>query len=712
MKSNAAALRQRTTIADAAGAASDMRGAASPPSSPPPLAGAPASSSSLPVLASSFLRLSRPLLRLLPAFAALLAAALFLWISKSHTPHSDAASPPSSSTDACSSFITVPVPRLHLNYSSHAGWSGLSYEQMARLRRPLILHGPRAPVAQWSKERKQQQQQESSSASVSASASTVSLRNSPLSIASLLRRFPSLPVLSHPSTHPSFSTAHPHKPLERLSGRTVRESVAQSKRQSPSHCVMREDAENKEDAKRRDRRINCTDEFEYFSLRLSSLPADLSSAAAPLIRPLEVPSFPSTAHQSNLWIGRSGIRTAGHFDLQFNFFAQLEGKKHFTLFAPSAPLRLFPNTHPHQAHTWPVEEPPLQTPRQKQTPQKHPSQSHSSPLAADESNEEEAEEEANPLPAPKSCEGFVPLDESVWPLHTGSQNPSPPSSRIRRYVADLSSGDVLLVPPLWFHAVTTVTRSVSVNVWSDAPEYSLLQDELYALPLPLESDSTARARVSALLYYLRRLILAVTQQGERGLQRSRGTKAERLKTALWLQWTTRWIMQQRFHRPLLDDLIRRAERAPVADAETDAVRDAIRIGCMDGAEEAARSAVEQWQTEEHEARWVRGITPTVQLFERIREATRPVDPTRSHTEDGGDDDGASRSAADADASSMDPSVVDQSDAIVSLLLANYVEWAMMAVLGGGTNGDARTMIDFVHCCFMRGKELEGDQEGA
>jgi hypothetical protein len=478
---------------------------------------------------------------------------------------------------------------------------------------------------------------------------------------------------------------------------------------------MREDATNEEEAKRRDRRSNCTDEFEYFSLRLSSLPSDLSAAAAPLVDPLRVTSFPSTAHQSNLWVGRSGIQTAGHFDLQFNFFVQLEGKKQFTLFAPSAPLRLFPNTHPHQAHTWPVEEPTLQA-RQKQ-----PSQTHSSPLAADESDEEEAEEAANRLPSPKSCEGFVPLDSDeadARPLHTGSsQKHSPPPSLIRRYVADLSSGDVLLVPPLWFHSVTTVSRSVSVNVWSDAPEYTLLQDELYALPLPLESEWTERARVSALLYYLRRLILAVSQQGESGLQRSRGTKAERVKTALWLQWTTRWITAQRFHRPLVDQLIRRAERAPRTEQQN-AFWEAILFDCcmpVDGAEGAAQYAVEQWQTEEHQARWLRGITPTVQLFERIREAARPVDLTRSHTTDGDDDAGASaasRSTVDADASSMDPSVADQSDAIVSLLLANYVEWAMMAVLGGGTNGDARTMIDFVQCCFMRGDELKGEEEEA
>lgn len=41
-------------------------------------------------------------------------------------------------------------------------------------------------------------------------------------------------------------------------------------------------------------------------------------------------------------------------------------------------------------------------------------------------------------------------------------------------VAVVSPGDMLVVPPYWYHHVETLEESVSVNVWSDAPEYNLM----------------------------------------------------------------------------------------------------------------------------------------------------------------------------------------------------------------------------------------------
>ena len=41
-------------------------------------------------------------------------------------------------------------------------------------------------------------------------------------------------------------------------------------------------------------------------------------------------------------------------------------------------------------------------------------------------------------------------------------------------VAEIGPGDMLIVPPFWFHHVETLEESVSVNVWSDAPEYRLM----------------------------------------------------------------------------------------------------------------------------------------------------------------------------------------------------------------------------------------------
>ncbi len=41
-------------------------------------------------------------------------------------------------------------------------------------------------------------------------------------------------------------------------------------------------------------------------------------------------------------------------------------------------------------------------------------------------------------------------------------------------MAEVRAGDMLVVPPFWFHHVETLEESVSVNVWSDAPEYATL----------------------------------------------------------------------------------------------------------------------------------------------------------------------------------------------------------------------------------------------
>jgi len=531
---------------------------------------------------------------------------------------------------ACAAFVTVPVPRLR-DESSSLGWAGLSLEQLALLRTPLILTGPRSPLAQWT-------------AALHASG-----RN-PFSSDNLLHRFPKLPVLSQPASQPSFATAHADKPLESWSGLG---DVTQRnrKRQAPARCVLREDAADEAAAVVRDQRLNCSARFEYFSMRLAALPKDLSDAAAPLVTPLQLSGAAlghqkagDIRHQSNLWLGRAGVRTSGHFDLQYNFFAQLEGRKRFKLLPPDAPVRLFPNTHPHQAHTWPAPN-----------------------ATADDRVHHPA------------CDGLTLLEPD------DSKNAPVEKQKLTRYVADLSAGDVLIVPPLWLHHVTTLSRSVSVNVWTDAPEYALAQHELYALPVPLETDWAVGERVTALVYYLRRMVSAVTVQGQQPKDADRDD-AEEAKTRAWLNFADRWLVRQRFHEPLLAEMLARVEQAPLTPAET-VLRDAIQTECASfSAAGVVRRSVEHWQTEEHESRWRRGIDPVLSVFERIRSAARPVDSSA----------GASAAFSHADAFSVN----DHSDAIVSLLLANYVEWVSYALLGD------KALLWFAHLCLLRANPNE------
>ena len=48
--------------------------------------------------------------------------------------------------------------------------------------------------------------------------------------------------------------------------------------------------------------------------------------------------------------------------------------------------------------------------------------------------------------------------------------------RASAYTAVLTPGDMLSVPPFWYHHVETLEESVSVNVWSDSSEYAIIND--------------------------------------------------------------------------------------------------------------------------------------------------------------------------------------------------------------------------------------------
>ena len=48
-------------------------------------------------------------------------------------------------------------------------------------------------------------------------------------------------------------------------------------------------------------------------------------------------------------------------------------------------------------------------------------------------------------------------------------------------------GEVLYLPPYWFHSVITMEPSLSLNIWSDSNDY-LLMEEVLNSPIPFETD--------------------------------------------------------------------------------------------------------------------------------------------------------------------------------------------------------------------------------
>jgi len=110
---------------------------------------------------------------------------------------------------------------------------------------------------------------------------------------------------------------------------------------------------------------------------------------------------------TNAWFGPAGATTHTHYDISHNFYAQIYGIKRFILFPPeqNENLYLFPFLHPG---------------------------------------------------AQQSQVNFDDPNLRMFPKFIDANATE----------AVLKPGDVLYLPPMWFHHVTALTTSMSVSVWT------------------------------------------------------------------------------------------------------------------------------------------------------------------------------------------------------------------------------------------------------
>ncbi|PRP80005.1 hypothetical protein PROFUN_12292 [Planoprotostelium fungivorum] len=149
---------------------------------------------------------------------------------------------------------------------------------------------------------------------------------------------------------------------------------------------------------------------------------------------------------TNVWFGPAGATTHTHYDISHNFYAQIYGKKRFVLFSPDQlnNLYLYPFLHPG------------------------------------------------------GQQSQVRFDE--W-----DHKSFPNFAKAEAIEAVLEPGDVLYLPPLWFHHVTALTTSMSVSIWSRYPEVQRMW-ELEKLPLPFQSHWSPRRLALAGRIFLEILI--------------------------------------------------------------------------------------------------------------------------------------------------------------------------------------------------------------
>jgi cupin-like protein len=120
--------------------------------------------------------------------------------------------------------------------------------------------------------------------------------------------------------------------------------------------------------------------------------------------------WPVETSALNLWFGSSGVITTLHFDKSPNLFAQIHGTKRFTLFHPDQSKYLYP----------------------------YPGDSDAPHLS------------------------FVDVEKPDFTKYPDYSMAVPESF-------DIQPGQMMFLPPLWWHHVESVTMSISVNQWLQVP---------------------------------------------------------------------------------------------------------------------------------------------------------------------------------------------------------------------------------------------------
>lgn len=201
--------------------------------------------------------------------------------------------------------------------------------------------------------------------------------------------------------------------------------------------------------------------YYYFSRRISESPSIL-----PLIRDAHPRSFLQfiggdrnktmsnpEGRDEHFWMGGPGISASTHYDRDHNLFAQCVGEKRFVFWEPG----MWPELSVH----------PFYHPRDRQ-----------SQTVYSEHDEE------------LSGKG-----------ERGGSTDIPPYGYV-----DLKPGDLLYIPPFWWHRVQSTTLSIGINVWTAALESSMAST-LNDLGLPkLVSKRTGKISIAATAFFIRGLV--------------------------------------------------------------------------------------------------------------------------------------------------------------------------------------------------------------
>jgi hypothetical protein len=214
-------------------------------------------------------------------------------------------------------------------------------------------------------------------------------------------------------------------------------------------------------------------------------------------------SLEASTPQVCLWMSSANVSAGLHFDLEDNLLMQVSGVKRIVLVSPEALSLLHPQSswHPHWRQASNARG--LYSSREVLSHLRYGLNSSLGRIPAISSTERDVSSNHEETSGVADGRNDIRRSQVRHPEEITASGAS--LGEIKTWEATLHPGDMIFIPAGYYHAVSAVTASVSINAWFYS-EFSELYSLLENAPLPFETEDSPAEQLTTLAVTLRRLL--------------------------------------------------------------------------------------------------------------------------------------------------------------------------------------------------------------